>query len=249
VLERLVQSASAPCYLLFELGRARLLDGDSEGGCDALKRFVTGLEPEQGGEARLVAHMELAALHQERGAMDDAAAEYEAAVDALPEDPRPYLAMATFLRRQGLPAEAIEVLRSALDALEDEGQRQWRLTLELGLAHADLGEDERAMELLEDVIGYLTARQHMDLPPECAGPLAQLHEKAGNKGRALDLYNLLSAGSDVANHFVYYREAARLMAELGHHADARRTLQRAKELLPDDPEARASLERQVAELK
>jgi tetratricopeptide (TPR) repeat protein len=249
VLERLAQSADAPCYLLFELGRARLLDGDTEAGREALKRFVGELGPEQGGESRLVAHMELAALHQERGAIDDAAAEYEAAVEALPEDPRPYLAMATFLRRQGLSAEAVEVLGSALDALEDEGQRQWRLTLELGLAYAELGEDERATALLEDVIGYLTARQHMDLPPECAVPLAQLHEKAGNKARALDLYNLLAVGSDVGNHFVYYREAARLMAQLGHRVDARRMLQRAKELLPDDPEARAALERQHAELK
>jgi tetratricopeptide (TPR) repeat protein len=250
VLERLAERSSATAhYLWFELGRARLLDGEVEGGKDALQRFARAFAPGEGGEARLVAHMELAALHQEGGDLDAATAEYEAAVDAMPDDPRPYLAMAGFFRRQGLAAEAIEVLAPALDALEGEGQRQWRLSLELGLAHADLGRDEHATSLLEDVVSYLTARQHLDLPPECAVPLARLYEKAGNKARALDLYNLLTAGSDVGNHFTYYREAARLMAELGHVTDARRMLQRAAELVPDDPAARAALESQRAALE
>src|SRR5262249_23747819 len=96
---------------------------------------------------------------------------------------------------------------------------------------------------------YLTSQKYTDLPPECAVPLARLQEKAGNKVRALDLYNMLTAGSDVANRFVYHCEAARLLGELGHHADARRMLQRAEEFLPEDAEARVAFERQKAELK
>jgi tetratricopeptide (TPR) repeat protein len=248
VLERLVEREPEAHYLWFELGRARLLDNQVEGGRDALQRFVKRFEAGEGGEARLLAHMELAGLHQERGDLDAATAEYEAAVEAMPEDPRPYLAMATFFRRQSLATEAIDVLGPALEALEADGQRQWRMTLELGLAYADLGQDAQAVSHLEEVVTYLTGRQHMDLPPECSVPLARLHEKAGNKARALDLYNLLAAGSDVTNHFTYYREAARLMAELGHKADARRMLQRAAEVAPDDPEARAALDRQRAAL-
>jgi tetratricopeptide (TPR) repeat protein len=249
VLERLVESAASPHYLWFELGRARLLEGQSEGGREALRRFVAGFEGDEGGEARLVAHMELATLHHDAGDFDAAAAEYEAAVDAMPDDPRPYLALAGFLRREGLPRDAIEVLASATAALEEDGQRQFRLTLERGLAHMDLGEDERAIALLEEVVTYLTARQHLDLPPECAVPLAQLHEKRGNKARALDLYNLLAAGSDLTHHADYYRQAARLLLELGHRPDARRMLQRVAELVSEDPEARAAVERQLAELK
>jgi tetratricopeptide (TPR) repeat protein len=248
VLERLIAATSEPRYLLFELGRARLLDGDVDGGREALQRFVALFAEGEGGEARLVAHMELAAVHDERGDFDAAAAEYEAAVEAMPDDPRPYLAMALFFRRSKLPAEAIEVLTSALDVLPEQ-HRQWRFTLELGLAYADLGDDARAIELLEDVVAQLTARQHLDLPPECALRLAELHEKSGNKTRALDLYNVLSAGSDVANRFTYHRQAARLMLETGHRADARRMLARAAELAPDDPAVKAELDRQLAELK
>lgn len=246
-LERLAREAEKPRYLLFELGRARLLQGDTAGGRDALERFVAQFGEGEGGESRLVAHMELAALHDEAGDFDAAAAEYEAAVEAMPDDPRPYLAMAMFFRRAKLPAEAIEVLDSGLEVLE-EGQRQFRFTLERGLCHADLGDDARAIELLEEVVQQLTQRNHLDLPPECAVRLAELHEKSGQSVRALDLYNLLASGSDVQNHFVYHREAARLMQALGHTSDARRMLQRASEVAPDDPEIRADLARRLAEL-
>lgn len=247
VLERRLEGAQAPKYLLFEVGRARLLDGDSAGGREALSRFVALFGEGEGGEARLVAHMELASLHDEAGDLEAAAGEYEAAVEAMPEDPRPHLAMAAFYRRAKLPAEAIDVLNAASEHLPQD-QRQWRFTLELGLAHADLGQDAAAIALLEEVVKYFTARQHLDLPPECAVRLAQLQEKAGNAPRALDLYHVLAAGSDVQNHFAYHREAARLMLTLGHRSDARRMLQRATELAPDDPAIRAELARQLAEL-
>lgn len=247
VLERLLEGAKEPRYLWFETGRARLLDGDAGGGREALQRFIGLLGETDGGESRLVAHMELATLHDEAGDFDAAAAEYEAALDAMPDDPRPYLAMAMFFRRGKLPAEAIDVLRAGLEVLEEE-QRQWRFKLELGLAHADLGEDERAIEQLEDVVGFFTARNQRDLPAECAARLAELQERRGNPTRALDLYNLLAAGSDVANHFGYHREAARLLLQAGHRADARRMLARAAELAPD-PGLRAEIDRQLSELK
>jgi tetratricopeptide (TPR) repeat protein len=248
VLERLAQDNDEARYLWFEVGRVRLLDGDNEGGREALQRFVARLAPDEGGEARLGAHMELAVLKRDQGEVEAALAEYEAAVEALPDDPRPYLAMAAFLRREGAAADAVEVLVSAIDALGQEGHRQWRLEIELGLAHAALGQDDPAIEALEGAISYLTQRHGLDLPPEGAVPLAELHEKRGNRARALDLYNLLASGSDVANHFTYYRNAARLLRELDQPAEARRMLQRASELAPADPELRASLASELAEL-
>ena len=113
---------------------------------------------------------------------------------------------------RGAAADAVEILTSAIDALGADGQRPWRLEIELGLAHAALGQDEQAIAVLEGALGYLTTRHGLDLPPEGAVPLAELHEKHDNRGRALDLYNLLASGSDVANHFLYYRSAARLCA-------------------------------------
>jgi tetratricopeptide (TPR) repeat protein len=157
--------------------------------------------------------------------------------------------MAAYLVREGLPAEAVELLSDAIATLEQDGQRQWRLSLELGLAHAAVGEDGRAIELLEGVVAYLAARTGVDLPPECALPLAELHEKTGNPTRALDLYNVLASGSDARNRYTYHRQAARLLRELGHAVDARRMLQRAAELAPPDPEIRAELERELAELR
>lgn len=248
VLERLAQDHEDARYLWFEVGRMRLLDGDAVGGREALERFVSLLAPDEGGEARLGAHMELAVLKRESSDVDAALAEYEAAVEAMPDDPRPYLAMAAFLRREDAAADAVEVLTSAIDALGQEGQRQWRLEIELGLAHAALGQDEQAIDALEGAISYVTQRHGLDLPPEGAVPLAELHEKRGNRARALDLYNLLANGSDVANHFVYYRNAARLLRELDQPVEARRMLQRASELAPPDPELRASLANELAEL-
>lgn len=246
-LETALAAAQRPCYLWFETGRARLLDGKSDAGREALEKFVAALRPSEGGEARLVAHMELAALHHEQGRFEASVAEYQAAIEALPEDPRPYLAMATFFRREGLAAESVDVLEAASNMLEEE-QRPWRLTAELGLAHADLGHDSVAGEMLEDVIAHFTKRQQMDFPPEPTLRLALLHEKSGNQARALDLYHLLAQGSDVLNHCTYYRQAARLMLALGHRTEARRMLQRAAEVAPDAPEIRAEIAAELDKL-
>src|SRR4029078_13286380 len=97
-----------------------------------------------------------------------------------------------------------------------------------------LGQDEQAIDALEGAISYVTQRHGLDLPPEGAVPLAELHEKRGNRARALDLYNLLANGSDVANHFAYYRNAARLLRELDQPVEARRMLQRCNSLAPPD---------------
>jgi tetratricopeptide (TPR) repeat protein len=177
--------------------------------------------------------MELAFMQHAAGDFDAALAHCEAALEEFPHDPRPYLTMATFFRREGLPEEAIEVLEAGQSTL-DEGRPDVRLWQELGLAHADAGHDDKACEFLERAVDYLVTRHHLDLPPEGAVRLAQLYEKTKRAGRALDLYTLLTKGSDRPNLFAYHLEAARLMQELGFAKDARRTLQRASELASDE---------------
>lgn len=240
-LEALIGHADGPRYLWFELGRARLADGATEAGTEALTKFLETLHPEEGGDARLIAHMELAQLVHARGDFDGAVAHYERALEALPDDPRPYLAMAGFFRREQLYDEAIEVLEAALNSRE-EGEPDFRLWLELGLAYADAGRDELAITQLERVIDYLTRRNQRDLPPEGTLRLALLYEKSERPARALDLYTLLADGSDRQNAFAYELEAARLMQKLGLSAEARRMLQRAREDAPADEAVRAKVE-------
>lgn len=245
LLEEATKQAANPRYLWLEVGRARLLCGDSVGGRGALEAFLSKLDPEEGGDARLSAHIELAALAHEAGDVEGAIAQHQAALEALPDDPRPYLALARYLRKAEMPEEALEVLESALNAL-DTDKPVLPIIIEQGLAQAENGQDDAAVERLEKAVSLYTAQQHRDLPPELATKLAELHERAGTKGRALDLYALLAEGSDVANRMTYHRQMGRLLVELGHGGEARRALQRALELAPEGSPARGDIEQALA---
>jgi tetratricopeptide (TPR) repeat protein len=248
-LEEIVSGADAPRFLWFELGRARLADGDSQAGTAALETFLSKLHEAEGGDARLSAHIELAQLIHARGDFDAAVAHYEAALAALPDDPRPYLAMANFFRREQLFDEAAEVLEAGLQALEGHGT-DFRLWLELGLTHADAGRDADATRWLERVVAFFSSRRQTDLPPEGAVALARLYEKQPDgAGRALDLYSVLAQGSDRPNLFLYHLEAARLMKQLELPVEARRMLQRARELAPPDEAIQARINQALSELE
>jgi tetratricopeptide (TPR) repeat protein len=245
VLEQAAKDAAAPRYLWLEVGRARLLCGDIAGGRGALEAFLSKLGPDEGGDARLSAHIELAAIAHEAGDVAGAIAQHQAALEALPDDPRPYLALARYLRKAEMPEEALEVLESALTAL-DTDKPVLAIVIEQGLAQAERGEDAAAIERLEKAVSMLTAQQHRDLPPELATTLAGLYERGGNKGRALDMYALLVEGSDVANRMTYHRQMGRLFSELGHSNEAKRALQRALELAPEGSPVRGDIEQALA---
>jgi tetratricopeptide (TPR) repeat protein len=248
-LEALIGTADGPRYLWFELGRARLAEGDNAGGASALEQFLSSLHADEGGDARLLAHMELAQLVHAGGNFDGAVAHYEAALTAMPDDPRPYLAMANFFRREKLLEEAIEVLEAGLDALADR-PADVRLWHELGLTHADAGHDAQASDWLERVVSHLSSQQQTDLPPEGTLRLAALYERRPDGAvRALDLYSMLARGSDRPNLHVYHMEAARLMKGLGLISDARRMLQRASELAPPDEAVQARVAQALQELE
>ncbi|MBN1652809.1 MAG: tetratricopeptide repeat protein [Deltaproteobacteria bacterium] len=249
-LETLLQQAKDPHYLYFEVGKARLMDGDLLQGVEAMRVFLSRIGPDEGGDMRLMAHTELARIANEARDFDAAVAHLQEAVEAMPKDPRPYLLMGNFLRQQSHLEEAIAVLEAGLNMMVAcDLHPDWRLIQEIGLSYADLDDSRKAVEYLEQVVGILVARQHLDLPPESAVKLAQLHEKAGNKARAADLYALLAHGSDTANYFRYYQESGRLLAEIGVSAEARRALQRALELAPDNNEIKETIRSQLEATK
>lgn len=229
ILDGLVSQHEKAVYLHFESGRARLLDGDSAGGKASLEKFLSSIGPDEGGESRRAAHNELARLFDEAGDMESAVAEFQKAIEALDEDPRPYISLGNYLRGKKLAAEAVEVLQAALVVMNSERRDPFVLQ-ELGLAHAGAGQDAQAVKVLEEVMSSFTARQQYDYPPEGAVTLAALHEKNGNTQRAADLYRSLAQGSDRANHLRYHREAERLLNKLGLHDEAKRMAQRAAEL-------------------
>ncbi len=246
-LEALIEDAEDPRYLWLEVGRARLLDEDVEQGTAALRAFLDALDEDEGGEARIIAHLELARLADERDDFEAAVAELETAVTAMDEDPRPYLALGAYLRTKGHPTEAVEVLEAAIPVMGDS-RPDYRVLQELGLAQRDAGDEDGAIETLEGVVDMLLARFHRDLPPETAVPLAELHEKHGRLERAADLYRTLTQGSDREHHPHYYGEAARILVELGLVDEARRMLQRASALCEDDEEPHADFEARIAAL-
>lgn len=229
LIEPLLKTAREPCYLWLELGRARLVAGQEVAATDALRKFLTSIGPEEGGAARIMAHRELARMAHERGDRDGALAELESCASALEEDPRPLLDLGNYLRLIGRPGEAIEVLEMCGSLFPDEAV-EWPVTMELGLACAEAGATERAISALEGVLEQLGSRGHHDYPPAPVIALAKIHEQRGNLTRAADLFRALTEGSDVANHALYHREAARLLDALGLTDEARRMRQRAEGL-------------------
>ena len=232
-LEALLASARSPQYLWLEVGRARLLTDDAAGGKDALDRFLDSLADGEANEAKVAVNLTLARLADDDGQFEEAMKRFEAAVRAIPEDYRPYLAMGAFLRDKGHADEALEVLQTAL-GLSKSTATDWRLLEELGLASDQAGKPHEGQSFLEQVIDFFTSRQVMDFPPDTATTLATLYEADGRLDRAADMYRALSQGSDRANHATYHYEAGRLLRALELHDEARRMLTRAEALLTDE---------------
>jgi Tfp pilus assembly protein PilF len=226
LLEPLLASAKEPSYLWLEVGRAKLARDDDEGAAEALRTFLSRIGPEEGGAARQGAHRELARIAHKRGDHEEALAELEACAAALENEPGPLHELGSYLRQLKRPQEAIEVLELC-GALFVDGNVEWPVTMELGLACADIGESARAIQALEAVLEQLSQRGHTDFPPQAVVRLAKLHEEAGDLTRAADLYRALTEGSDGPNHGLYHRETARLLEAMGLSEEALRMRERA----------------------
>ncbi len=252
-LEELIEEhEDEACYLWLEVGRVRILDDDLEEAEDALRTFVECLETDEGGEARLSAHAELAALRDRAGDEEGAIEMYKEALDAFPDDPRPFFLLGRYLRSKGYAEEAADVLEEGLPMLGEQ-RLDWSYFQELGLAKLAAGEDEEAAEYFDRVIAFFVAMrrpdQSIELPPATAVARAQIHEKHGALDKAADLFRTLANGSDRENHLNYHREAGRLLLSLELFEEARRMLTRALALAEDDPAARAEIEAQLSELE
>ncbi len=234
-------------YLWLEVGRARLAGGDEAGAGKALRRFLKRVADDDRSDARLNAHVFLASLAEKAGDEEKAISWLQKALTGMPDDPRPYLQLGVYLRQKGHAAEAVEILRTSIE-LMDEDRPSWEAHQELGLALRDTGEIEAAIELLEKVIRHFTQRSSLDFPPSTALPLARLHEEAGRLERAADLYRSLANGSDRERHLEHHRDAARVLVELGLLSEARRMLTRAAALAESKPDQLATIEAEIVAL-
>jgi tetratricopeptide (TPR) repeat protein len=229
-----------PVYLWLEVGRARLAAEDAEGAAEALEAFLDELEKGQGGDSRLEGHVLLARIHDDAGDEAKAIGWMQKAIKALPEDPRPYLALGSYLRNHDMVDSAVEILESALSLYEDRTP-DWRVIEALGLARQAAGQDEAARKDLDQVITVFVKQARYDYPHEAAAGLAELEEAAGNPQRAADLWRSLAEGSHTDGHLRYHTEAGRLLAELGQTDEARRMWTRALALAEGDEEAQTDL--------
>lgn len=247
-LEDILRAAEDPHYLKYEVGLTRLRDEDVEGGSAMLREFLESIGPDEGGEARLAAHQELARLADERGDEEAAVAELEASMTAFDDDPRPYVMLGNYLRTKGHAREAADVLRAAGEVYISE-RPDPSLMQELGLALKEAGDEDEAFEMLERMVDVLVTQQRLDLPPPGAIALAELAEKRGDFARAADMWRALSRGSDHAGHLRYHREAGRVLVAAGLPKEARRMLVRASELAKDDEAAAKQIAADLAKLE
>jgi tetratricopeptide (TPR) repeat protein len=265
-LQRLLESHGGEpgtCYLHLELGRALYVHayetstveqgaGQDDAPADvarleaaaaAFRRFLETVPKGTQNEPVLSAYMNLARIADQQGDFPGSVKAMERAIEALEDDFRPYYFLGQFLRQRGHHQEALEILEAGA-SLIDEGRPDTRFLHELGLAYAGSGKREQGVEVLEGILKMMAARAHLDFPPDTTVALAKLHEEAGRPERAADLYRTLSDGSDTPNHHVYYAEAARLLAAMDRHEDARRLLHRAIAVAPT-PERKAELEEMI----
>lgn len=223
------ETATDPSYLWLEVARAQLALGALDEAESSLRTFLTRIAEDEGGSARLLAHRELARIAHERRDHEAAIRELESCAEALGDDPRPYLDLGNYLRVIERPRDAVEVLELCVGLFGDRTV-EWPVTMELGLAYAEAGDDAQAIRLLESVLSSLLASGNRDLPPLAAVALARLQERSGNIARAADLFRTLADGSDRLNHALYHEEAARLLDVLELTEEARRMRERAAAL-------------------
>ncbi|MCA9582125.1 MAG: hypothetical protein KC416_10060 [Myxococcales bacterium] len=246
-LEAIVEGARDPRYVYLELGRARIAGGDGDGGLEALRTFLARIGPDEGGEARLSAHLTMARFFDQAGQSDKAIEELEKTIEALPRDPRPFITLGQYLRQKGHAQEALEVLDVAINLLGDTTP-DWSVYQERGLAHYDAGHGEEAKRILEGVVATLADLGQRDLPVPTAKTLAAIYEKEERFERAADMYRVLSEGHDRANHVEYHREAARLLGRAGMITEAERMLERALGLAGDESETGNQIRLDLREL-
>lgn len=242
-----VSAGEEPVYLYLEIARARSRLEDHDGTGKALRTFLKRVPDDDRSDARVNAYVALSQIAEAQGNEEKAIEQLQKGIEAMGDDPRPYLNLGIYLRAKGHASEAVELLDLAID-LMDEDRPSWLAYQELGLAHRDAGNEAKAVDLLEKVIRHFVQRGVVDFPPSAAAPLAQLSEKRKDWARAADLWSSLARGTDRANHLGYHRNAARVLVKLDLLEEARRMLVRAQALAEGDAAIEKELEAELEAL-
>ena len=228
-LELIVKGMEAPRHVMRPLARARRAVGDMDGAVSAIEAYLT-LDAITS-EDILASYAELASIAAERRDVEGAIAAYERCIEALDDDPRPCLLLGQYLRLEGRPAEAVEVLEIATSMMTE---RDFQVVLELALCRHALGEDDHAVALFEEVLAHFRTRGRLEIPEDAAIPLAMIYEKRERIDRAADLMRVLAEHGPHIRRAIYGLEAARLVTALGLSDEARRLLRRARAATEDE---------------
>ena len=112
---------------------------------------------------------------------------------------------------------------------------------ELGLTYLAAGQVDEAERNLFAVVEHAASQNaHEEMDPLAAVPLAKIYESKGAPDKAANLFRHLAVGHDVANHFAYNLESARLLhASSAEKQLVQRYLDRAEELGKSEAEKAA----------
>lgn len=224
-----------PCYAHVELATTLAAAGRSEEALEAFDRFLeVAADDEDATEVVTAALTAKAQALLELKRPAEAEEQLQEATRTAPESHVAYLNLGMFLRARGDHERSLAALRTAAE-LMGQMHPDFRVIREMGLTYLALGRKKEAEDTLYAVVEHYASRGiHEQLDPLAAVALAKLYEEQNEPLKASDLYRHLAQGYDVANHFAYNLEAARLLGAGGAEpALVERYLTRAAELVRD----------------
>jgi len=120
---------------------------------DIFNEFKKGLEKELEDED-YETHYNLGIAYKEMGLLDDAIREFQASL----KDPKRFVHSANMLGvcylEKGLYPLAIDVLKNAIEKMEDRGESYWAMKYDLANAYEKNGDTKEAFELFMQVYGW-----------------------------------------------------------------------------------------------
>lgn len=180
----LLEEFDDPVFLLYDAARARLLAGNPESAEHLLEQFVSKAGDRASPDQRLEVGVELATIAAERGDDDRAIARLGKLVEAMPRDPRAYLALGRFLRSRGFAEEALDVYRGFLSSNE---VADTAMLEESGLCELALGHTAEAERFFDEVIRRAKCTCGVKVPESTLTALASIYETTGRHAKAIEM--------------------------------------------------------------
>jgi len=179
----LLAESDAPVHLLRDAGRAKLFCGEREEAEALFERFLEAGDGTISEDQRFLTHVDLATIADERGEVDRAI-EWLSAVIGRNDDPRTYLALGRYLRREGFVDEALDVYRGYLDHEETPISA---ILEEAGLCHLARGDLPIAERHLGEVVRRARCSCGAKVPESTAAALASIYESTGRHAEAAEI--------------------------------------------------------------